>query len=408
MKVLYICPFAHYSGHHPWAAITETKVLNQQHEVTLLTFCGVLSGVEPSVNHVKVMRNNRMFVWLRSKALLRWGLMVIETALTICKAISMRKNYDILHLRDGEPFLFIPFLLSIGHRNLKWFISATGSIVFVAKMQNINARLNPLKWMYVQALQVVNSRLWLPIYRLAMRFNSFVLVPQNERAGDAYRAYMRGIFDVQHVELVPMDIGQNTDKKLARKKLGIPENAFVVLSFGAPHAGKDIDCIFKAVATNNNVFLLSAGTHVYSLDDNPTALAEKYNLNGRCKVINKFIPPHCIERDDIYGACDAILMSYKKEFVSTSSMLHEAAGRRIPVICSDANLLGHEVRKYNMGMTFLTEDAEDLAENIDIFAILVDVESYKQGCDAFCREHSVEKWLDDINGVYRRLLKIEC
>ena len=50
IKVLYVCPFAHYEGHFPWASIYETRALKQAGiDVELLTFCGVRDKTEVEV-----------------------------------------------------------------------------------------------------------------------------------------------------------------------------------------------------------------------------------------------------------------------------------------------------------------------------------------------------------------------
>ena len=49
MKILYVCPFAHYSGHHPHVASVEPDTLQDNGiDTTLLTFCGIIN--EQKVN----------------------------------------------------------------------------------------------------------------------------------------------------------------------------------------------------------------------------------------------------------------------------------------------------------------------------------------------------------------------
>lgn len=56
IKVLYTCPNAHYSGHHPHVATVEPVYLkNNGFDVGLLTFCGILTGVKPDVNNYYVV-----------------------------------------------------------------------------------------------------------------------------------------------------------------------------------------------------------------------------------------------------------------------------------------------------------------------------------------------------------------
>jgi hypothetical protein len=55
LKVLYVCPFAHYTGHFSWAAVHETEALAQDGiDVDLLTFCGVTEQIEVKVASMTV------------------------------------------------------------------------------------------------------------------------------------------------------------------------------------------------------------------------------------------------------------------------------------------------------------------------------------------------------------------
>ncbi len=127
LKVLYVCPFAHYSGHPPWAATYEPDALARAGgEVNLLTFCGITGEIKVKVPHLTVMsqaRFTRPIQRVTRLFLARWTLstlpiMFLENFLTLAVAIRLKRKlkYDIIHLRDGEPFLFTPLLLSLPQR----------------------------------------------------------------------------------------------------------------------------------------------------------------------------------------------------------------------------------------------------------------------------------------------------
>ena len=115
MKVLYICPYAHYSGHPPWAAVHEPDMLKQSGvDVTLLTTCGLIKGMNPKVKEIRAIPEsvNKILNPLRSNTLTRWVFMVFETMWVLGKAVRLRKEYDAFYLRDGEPYLFMSHLVS--------------------------------------------------------------------------------------------------------------------------------------------------------------------------------------------------------------------------------------------------------------------------------------------------------
>lgn len=416
MKVLYVCPFAHYSGHHPFVTVTETRKLQEMGmDVTLLTFCGVLDNAEMKIRHIQVLPLGKhpildsLLKKMRRPTLPRWVIMFIETALVLVRAIQVkrRENYDIIHLRDGEPFIFLPFLVSLLFRNFKWAISLTAAIVFKPKLKMSDFIHRPFVCMYSTALYfVVNNRVWKLLYAINLKRNKWVFMPQNENATKAYKEYLGGVFknNVVCVELGVDPNGILIDKKLAREQLGVPQDEFVALSFGAPHSGKAMDTIFDAISRCPDVYLVHGGTHTFSLGSNPIELTHKYNLDGRTKLFNRYIPEQ--EHSLFFSAVDVLILSYTKAFASTSSTVWESSKYRLPVISSNANTLGANVKNYGLGLLFEAENAESLAEAIGIYRQLSssEIDMMKENCGKFVAEYSDTKWAEKCIAVYKRLL----
>lgn len=414
MKILYVCPFAHYSGHHPHVAVVEPEILKKAgHDVDLLTFGGIINGAEARVPHYTALapdsRLQGLLVSLRYRTLTRWVLMGLETLITLMKAVKLKrqKGYDILHLRDAEPLPFLCHIVSLPFRGIKWAASMTASVVYKPLFDQTDLLKRPFIWMYCIALYGINSKFWKPIYQLSMRRNRFIFMPQNDDSSKAYRNYMDGIF-ADKVVCVPWGISRDCElvsKQEARQKLELPQDAFVLLSFGAPHSGKDMRTVFEATQKIDGIFLVHAGTHAFSLGSNPVALADTYNLNGRVKIFNYFIPEQL--KPYLFGSADAIVLSYTKAFACTSSMLWEAAKYQKPVISSDANLLGADVLRYNLGVLFEAENALSLAKAITAFRGL-SVEALDQiryGGQRFLDMYSDKAWVDNCNKVYGRLME---
>jgi len=335
--------------------------------------------------------------------------MFVETVMTLNKAarIKQKEGYDILHLRDGEPFLFLSHLVSLPYRNHKWAISLTAAIVFGPKLKLSDFIHRPFVCLYSIALSTwVNSRLWKLLYKLSLKRNQFILMPQNKTAVEAYSRYMDGIFS-KHIVCIEWGIDSNNNapsKKESREHLSIPLDAFVLLSFGAPHSGKDTETIFGAVQLCPDVFLIHGGTHTFSLGSNPVKLTQKYRLEERIKVFNYYISEE--EKPYFFGAADVLILSYTKAFASTSSMVWESAKYRLPVISSDANILGKDVAKYKLGLLFETGNAQSLAETIKLFRGLPNdaIAGFKESCTKFVNDHSDTKWANECTAAYRRIL----
>ncbi|MFA5300773.1 MAG: glycosyltransferase [Lutibacter sp.] len=413
MKVLYVCPFAHYSGHHPHVSKVEPEYLQKAGiDVTLLTFSGIINNAEVNVKHVQVLKGHDklqgIFKKIRLKTLPRWVIMFTETIFTLRKAIQMQRkdNYDVLHWRDGEPFIFLSHLLSLPYRNINWFVSLTAAIVFKPKLTKLDIIRRPFVVLYTAFLYfMVNNSIWKLLYKLSAKRNNHFYAPQNSLAEKAYKGYLNGIFK-DKVECIELGIGdhiQVPDKELSRKRLGLPLNKFILLSFGAPNAGKDMDTMFKAIS-QSDAYLVHGGTHTFSLGSSPIELAQRYNLNGRAKIFNYFISEE--EKPYFFGATDAIVLSYNKSFASTSSMMWEAARYKLPVISSNANSLGKDVARYNLGLLFEAQDSISLRDAVKKYQRLTpnEIESFKIGCEKFVRDYSDTKWAEKCIKVYKRLL----
>jgi len=243
-------------------------------------------------------------------------------------------------------------------------------------------------------------------YELSLKRNQFIFMPQNKAATEAYGKYMGGTFS-KHIVCIECGIDSNNNapgKEESRKHLSIPLDAFVLLSFGAPHSGKDTETIFGAVQLCPDVFLIHGGTHTFSLGSNPIKLTQKYRLSKRVKVFNYYIPEG--EKPYFFGAADVSVLSYTKAFASTSSMVWESAKYRLPVIASNANILGEDVTKYKLGLLFEAGNAQSLTRAIKLFKGLPDstIAKFKENCTKFISDYSDVKWAIKCTAVYRRLL----
>lgn len=398
-KLLYICPFAHHPGHPPAATLNETIALKDAGvDVKLVTFCGIIDQTPAEVPEEWVAKSNGFLALLRRNTPTRWVLMVFETALTLMLAIRIyrREKFDVMYLRDGEPFLFLHHFLSLPFTGLKWIVSLTAAVVFTPVMPKLAWRTLPLTIYILVVRFVVNNPMWRPLYWASVRRNTFRFVTQNEMAKRRFSDYLNGVFG-ERVKCVPIGMrAMNHSKSISRKEargfFGLPQDKFVLLSFGAPHSGKDLDVVFKALQALDGVWLLHGGLQAFSLGSHLPLLAERYGLTGRVLVRDYYVSEE--EKPLYFAAADVIVLSYTRAFSSTASMLWEAAEYRMPVIASDNGELPHLVRNYGMGVTFRASDELDLVKAMRQFMGCSEQEIFamKAGCADFSRDHSISKW----------------
>jgi glycosyltransferase involved in cell wall biosynthesis len=396
-KILYVCPFAHYSGHHPHV--------------------GIIDDLTPRVSFTSVIprrlsKFRKCLKKLRSITLLRWLMMLAETEITLFLAVYLyyKDKYDVIHLRDGDPFLFAPLLLAFFFDDIKWAISVTGSVLYAPKTKWQYWFKRPALALYSLALNLTGNKLWEIPYKAVMITNKIIIMPQNEKAEQDFGEYLHHTFK-GHIMTVKRGVNDSLepmDKTRARVRLGLPEDKLVLLSFGAPHQGKCMPIIFQAVAIANTTYLIHAGKHSYSLGGNPEELAKECQLDGRCKVFDYFIPED--EKVLFFSCADAVILSYTKIFSSTSSMLLEAAKFNRPVIASNNIPLAQDIKDYKLGLVFEAENAVSLASTIKEFQKLspCSLKTISNNCNKYIEDHSISKWAKDCEQVYKKLgTKIE-
>jgi len=406
MNVVYACPFSHYSGHHPHVATVEPRMLKESGiDAILVTFCGVTNNPDVGVEHHKVISNLCILDKIRKFAISRWFLMLFETFVTLIKALCLyrSKKADAIIVRDGEPFLFTSFLISLPFKNVKWVISLTAANLVAPKASISQVKSNPFLTIYTLVMNFfVNNPLWKHLYQYGMRQQKYILCPQNDKTKDEYAEYMDGVFK-DNLQVIEWGVRNNVSlvsKEEARRHLGIPLDAKVLLSFGAPHSGKDTETMFKALAELPDIWLVHGGIQAFSLGTSPETLAKKYNVKN-CKVFNNYIPED--EKKYFFCAADAAILSYYKIFKSTSSMLWECSQYQLPVISSDANTLGEKVREWKIGMTFEAENHESLIIAIKMFYSdkFKFADSIKDNQKKFINKYSGVNWANN----YRKAIE---
>jgi glycosyltransferase involved in cell wall biosynthesis len=392
LKILYVCPLAHETGHMPFEASKEPQWL--QADTTLLTFHGIREGCVAHVPELKVINGKR---WLGTTRHLRkyylgqWIMRVMDVWGTVWKAARIGKDYDFILLRDGEPFTFAPHLASFFFPHRNWLVSLTGGNFTTINSTRNYGRHKLLPIIYCA---LVNNRGWKIVYWLGHRLANFQYFVQDSQTKEWYEKLFKG-----RVAVVPL--GRNSsvclDKKSARETLNIPQNKLVLLVFGVTHTGKRNELVFKAVADNPNTFLIHAGASYQSLGTFPKELAKKYDVENRCFIDDSFVSE---EKKQLYfSACDFVVLSYAKSFSSTSSVLWEACSFNKPVISSDANVLGELVAKYKLGILFKAEDEEDLKHAIEV----AQASNTCYDTTTFLNEYSMKKWSEGIKELCEKI-----
>lgn len=393
IRVLYVCPWAHWGGHYPEAVKKESlALLEAGAEVSICTFRGILDQEEPQiVPHRSVVSSWIGFplgiltylLHLIPKGEYLAGL--LEQFATLCLAVKLRKilRYDVIYLRDGDPFVCTPFLLGLVLEHYNWAVNLVGQ-------KAVRAPDSLLSSLFCR---FINAPIWKPIYLRSFSKNRFAFLCENEYVKEFFEAkFLDGILSGR---LTVVSLGvKKTSKYIlqreARQYLGLPEDKAVFLHFGVLHQGKDIETVLDAIRDVPDALVVHAGeVRPWA---NRIQLGKHSDLQGNVIIRNCYIPE--AEKQYYFAAADAIILSYKKDSLAGKSILWEAARFKLPAIASDVGDLGELVRRYKIGLVFEAEDVASLRSALFDFlgSSHGQREAMVSNCEHFCDDFSTNTW----------------
>lgn len=402
IRVLYVCPWAHRPGHMPQAVIRESSALLEAGaQVSVCTFRGILDQEEPLAAPHRSVVSGGVGRLLGAMAHLL-GLLpggkdparLVEHVATIGLAVRLRKplGYDAIYLRDGDPFIFVPFVLGLLLRDYRWAVSLLGTRS-VRTGRSLYGKL-------------VGSRLWRPVYRRSFSRNRFSFVCGNGYLKDYFESdFLDGTLSGK-VHIVPEGLETKAERvaqAAARQRLGLPQDGLVFLHFGALHPDKDIETAVLALRDIPEAVLVHAGDLGGRVDLGD--LARRNGLEGRVIVRDCYIPES--EKPYYFASADAIVLSYSSNSVTVSSMLWQAARFGLPAIASDSGDLGKLVERYGIGLVFEAGNAASLASRLSEFSSFGREEraTMAGNRERFCDDFSYAVWADNCMKVLVELCR---
>ena len=392
IRVLYVCPWAHRPGHMPQAVVRESPALAKAGaQVSVCTFRGILDQEEPlALPHRSVLSGG---VGRPPGAMAHWlGLLpgennparFVEHVATLGLAVRLRRalGYDVIYLRDGDPFIFVPIVLGLVLRDYRWVISLLGT-------RSVRSRRSLFG-------KLIGSRLWKPVYRRSLSRNRFSFVCGNGYLKDYFESDFLGGTLSGKVHVVPEGLeikAERVGQAAARQRLGLPHDRPVFLHFGALHPDKDIETVLAALRDIPEAVLVHAGDLGGRVDLGD--LAKRNGLEDRVVVRDCYIPES--EKPYYFGSADAIVLSYSGNSVMVSGMLWQAARFRLPAIASNGGDLAELVERYGTGLVFEAGNAASLASRLFQFSSSSQEKraAMAGNCERFCDDFSYAVWADN-------------
>ena len=427
MKVLFVEPFAHREGHPP----NEPKrigypLIELGAEVSLVTFIGVRGdwiNKEGKLAHISFIRPRkfplRFYQYLDRFLITRSLCRYLETLLTLSLAIweNRKHKYDLIHILDADPTFFFPLAFTSLLKSQKLIL-----VVYNPPPPKEDWRailmdfLRKRDWKILAHLaryELGEARLSVflrkLLYRRAVQNNNFLLVCHTEQIKDSYATYLGGILRDRFV-CIPLgveNVAQPVSREYARQCLSLPLGKKIFLSFGNNHPGKDFKVVFQALKnlSEDNIILHVGKLGPSGIEHDPQGLAHMYDYCASTIIKDAFVPEE--EKMLYFTAADAVILSYKKDFIQSASILNDAAKLGTPVIASDVGQLGEFVRSYHLGITFAPEDANSLQQAIMFFLALPDKEKQviKENFAKFAAARPQEENARSHVAAYQRVLE---
>jgi glycosyltransferase involved in cell wall biosynthesis len=399
-RILYVCPTAHWAGHYSLMMIRESRILREiGFDVDICTYKGSLSECIPAeIKHYSATSGFlryplKLFCAFENTArplkAIAW---LIETFITLCCAVSVFKNhrYDAIYLRDIDPFIFLPFFVSYFSYNIKWIYSLIG----YPQLRNKG----------IFYYRIINAPLWKKIYQRSMSHNRYLGICENKEIKDLFEndflgGVLKDSLNVLHGAVE--DCQYCITKEEARQRLNLPLDKTILLHFGFLHSGKDFLTIVSAAKHLKDIIVVHAGK--ISLSNKLDKMSDLQLLHDRVKIYDQYITEE--DKLNYIFASDAILLSYKKDFIQSASMLWEAAKFKIPVISSDCGYLGEMIRKYSNGLLFEPENADSLINTINQY-LGMDMEhraNLSKNHVNFLNDYSEKAWAEGFRTIFNLL-----
>lgn len=164
---------------------------------------------------------------------------------------------------------------------------------------------------------------------------------------------------IPHTNFHEMPSGQN--RKEIRLKWNMGDKKYL-LFFGQIKKAKGLDILLKAMAhVEENIHLVIAGKVWQTNFDSYQEQIDTLNLQEDVTTHIRFMTDE--ERDELFIACDAVVLPYKKIF--QSGVMQVAMSYKIPIIASDIEPFAELIGKNEFGYLFKTEQVEDLAKELN-------------------------------------------
>jgi len=185
--------------------------------------------------------------------------------------------------------------------------------------------------------------------------------------------------------LAPLDLSVSP-----RSALGIPNDQFIVLAYGAFSLRKGIKEVLDAVVMSPQVSLLLAGVQDTEIQELlKSSGATQLRSEGRLFEIATFLNDQ--QESQAFHSADVVWSGYRN-WLGMSGVLTLAAIAGKPVVCNNEGLIGHLVQQHGLGVAVDITNPEAVCNAFD--TLRQEGRSFIEAGQLFAANHTPERFGD--------------
>ncbi len=163
----------------------------------------------------------------------------------------------------------------------------------------------------------------------------------------------------------PVELTGTITKQAARQKIGIPEDAIVILVYGVINPRKGIDILIASAREANDskkLHILLAGEQSAEIEQLLTG--SKFN-SDRLHQVNNFLSGKM--EYSVFAASDILWLVYRNHY-GPSMVMAQAGIMGLPVIACEDGVIGWKTKKCGIGITVPSSDIDQIVTAINHMA----------------------------------------
>ncbi|MGB9702783.1 MAG: glycosyltransferase [Candidatus Kapaibacteriota bacterium] len=202
-----------------------------------------------------------------------------------------------------------------------------------------------------------------------------------------------------HPHPVYEHFGMKLQKSEARKKLQLSNDKKIVLFFGLIRHYKGLDILIEAFSQLPNDYHLLIVGEIYGDEKEYKELIEKYNLQQKVTLINKYVPDN--EVSPYFSAADVCVLPYRS--ATQSGVIGVAYHFNLPVITTNVGGLKEVIEPFQTGMIIEKAEVNLIKEGILKFFHSNLSEFYSSNIEKFKLQYNWKSFVNEIAKLFKEL-----